>query len=53
MIKQENTTFFKSEKLRTSLCPWIVVKFWYEFILCIAIAGLVKYIIKYTFKSSI
>ena len=33
-------------KFRTSCCPWIVVKFWYQFVLYIATAGLVKYIFK-------
>ena len=40
----EEELFMQSEKLRTSCCPWIVVKFWYQFVLCVATAGLVKYI---------
>ena len=45
--------FMQNEKIRACGCSWIVVQFWYEFILhIIVIAGLAKYIIKYTSKSS-
>ena len=43
--------FVQNGKLRTSHCPWIVVKFWYWFVLYIATAGLVKYIFKSSFRA--
>ena len=50
--KEGKTMKCKTNNFRTSCCPWIV-KFWYKFVLYMAIAGLVKYIIKYIFKSSV
>ena len=52
LTKQGKTFFCKTNNFRTSCCPWIV-KFWYKFVLCMATAGLVKYIFKYIFKSSV
>ena len=37
-------------KFRTSCCPWIVVKFWYQFVLYIATTGLIKYIFRSSHK---
>ena len=31
-------------KVRTSCCSWIVVKFWYQLVFCIATARLIKYL---------
>ena len=33
-------------KFRTSCRPWIVVKFWYQLVFCVATAGLIKHIFK-------
>ena len=33
-------------KFQTSCCPWIVAKFWYQFVLSIASEGLVTYMSK-------
>ena len=38
----------QDRKYRTSCCPWVVVKFWNQFVFYIATAGLNKYIFKYT-----
>ena len=48
LTKRSEENCMQNGKFRTS-CPWIVVKIWYQFVLYIATAGLVKYI----FKSSI
>ena len=46
LTQEGEEDFMQDGKFRTSCCPWIVVKFWYQFVLYIATAALVKYIFK-------
>ena len=52
LTKEGKTMKCKTNNFRISCCPWIV-QFWYKFVLYMATAGLVKYFIKYIFKSSV
>ena len=44
LTKQGKRFLRKTAKFRTPCCPWIAVKFWYQFVFYIAATGLVKYI---------